>query len=76
MCVDAAIGRMHRDGLPSSAPLTCSSSQLRSQSLVDVAIDLFALQEPHTVEYIHGHPVDVAERSSEVPYGECLCLLR
>jgi len=76
MCVDAATGRMHGDGLPLSAPLTCSSSQLRSQSLVDVAIDLLALQEPHTVEYIHGHPVNVAERSSEVPCVECLCLLR
>jgi hypothetical protein len=56
MCVDTTTGRMHGDGLPSSAPLTCSSSQLRSQSLVDVAIDLLALQEPHTVEYIQWAP--------------------
>jgi len=76
MCVDAVIGRMHGDGLPSSAPLTCSSSQLRSQSLVDVAIDLLALQEPYTVEYIPRHLVNVVERSLEVPYGEYLYLLR
>jgi len=72
MCVDVAPGRIHSDGFVSSASLTCSSSQLRSQSSVDVAIDLLALQEPYTVEYILEHPGNVAERSAEVPCGECL----
>jgi hypothetical protein len=41
--MDTATGRMYRNGLPLSAPLTYSSLQLRLQSLVDVAIDLLVL---------------------------------
>lgn len=78
ICVDAATDHKHGDGLELITPLTGSGPHLLSQSLVDAnsgkrslqpAIGLPALQQPHAVEYSRCCPVDVAERSPELPCG-------
>ena len=73
--VNTAVEHQHRHSLESSASSACSSPQRLFPPLVDInsdegilqaAIGLLALKTPYAVENTHEHPVNVAERSSEV----------
>ncbi len=81
ICVDAATDHKHVDGLDMSTSLTYSSPHQPSQLLVDVhtgerslqpAIASIVLRKSSAVECIHGYPVDVSERSLEMPAGNSM----